>query len=76
MSKVIIYKQDSGLVAIVYPTPEAAELYGIHDIANKSVPAGKPYRIIEDSELPADRSHRDAWTVDDAELTDGVGGVQ
>jgi hypothetical protein len=37
------------------------------------VPAGKPYKIIDAAELPADRSARNAWTVDEADLTDGIG---
>ena len=73
MSQVIIYKQDNGVVAIVRPTEEALAHYGIDAIAQKDVPPGKPYKIIDASELPADRSQRNAWTVDDTDLTDGVG---
>lgn len=104
MNKVIIYKQDSGVVAIVRPTAEAIEKYGIDAIARRDVPSPKtvydvptgifepdeltgeqrevmgprvvtyPYKIIDASEIPEDRSQRNAWTVDDAELTDGIGG--
>lgn len=73
MNQVIIYKQDNGVVAIIRPTEEALNLYGIEAIAAKDVPAGKPYKIMDASEIPSDRSQRNAWTVDDAELTDGVG---
>ena len=73
MNPVIIYKQDSGVVAIIRPTAEALALYGIEAIAQKDVPTGKPYKIIDASDIPADRSQRNAWTVDDADLTDGVG---
>ena len=73
MNQVIIYKQDNGVVAIVRPTEDAIALYGIEAIAQKDVPAGKPYKIIDASEIPACRSQRNAWTVDDADLTDGVG---
>jgi hypothetical protein len=73
MNQVIIYKQDNGVVAIIRPTEEAIALYGIKAIAEKDVPAGKPYKIIDASEIPTDRSQRNAWTVDDADLTDGVG---
>lgn len=73
MNQVIIYKQDNGVVAIIRPTQEALALYGIEAIAQKDVPTGKPYKIIDASEIPADRSQRNAWTVDDADLTDGVG---
>lgn len=71
--KVIIYKQDNGVVAIVRPTEEALAIYGIEAIAKKDVPAGKPYKIIDANEIPADRAQRDAWTVDEQDLTDGVG---
>ena len=73
MNQVIIYKQDSGVAAIIRPTQEALALYGIEAIAAKDVPAGKPYKIVDASEIPTDRSQRNAWTVDDADLTDGVG---
>ncbi len=73
MDRVIIYKQDSGVVAIVCPAPEALLNHGIEAIAKKDVPFGKHYKIIFRSDIPADRSNRDAWTVDDADLNDGVG---
>ena len=73
MNQVILYKQDNDVVAIMRPTEEALNLYGIEAIAAKDVPAGKPYKIVDATEIPSDRSQRDAWTVDDAELTDGVG---
>ena len=69
----IIYKNDDGSVAVIIPTPEALALYGIEAIAAKDVPAGKPYRIVSEADIPSDRSQRNAWTVDDADLTDGVG---
>ena len=73
MNPVILYKQDNGVVAIIRPTEEALALYGIEAIAQKDVPAGKPYKIVDASEIPTDRTQRSAWTVDDADLTDGVG---
>lgn len=73
MTKAVIYKQDNGVVAIVRPTEDALRSYSIDAIAQKDVPPGKPYKIIDATDLPQDRSQRDAWTVDDADLTDGVG---
>ena len=73
MSQVILYKQDNGVAAIIHPTEEALAIYGIEAIAQKDVPAGKPYKIIDASDIPTDRSPRNAWTVDEADLTDGVG---
>jgi hypothetical protein len=71
----IIYNQDNGVVAVIIPTPEALEQHGIQAIAIKDVPAGKPFKIVDAADIPSDRSDRDAWTVDEVDLTDGVGGV-
>jgi hypothetical protein len=70
--EVIIYKQDSGNVAVIAPTPEALAQYTIQEIAIKSVPTGKAFKIIDSSELPD--APQEAWVVDDADLTDGFGG--
>ena len=70
----IIYNQDNGVVAVIIPSPEALEQYGIQAIAQKDVPSGKRYKLVDAADIPSDRSDRDAWTVDEADLTDGVGG--
>lgn len=77
MSK-IVYKQDSGIVAILTPVlteinPSTGVEWTIEEIAAKDVPTGKKYKIVEDSDVSTDRAFRDAWTVDDSDLTDGVG---
>ena len=69
----IIYKNESGGVSILHPTDEALSFMTIDEIAKKDVPTGLPYKIVEDSEIPTDRTFRDAWTVDEATLIDGVG---
>ena len=74
MYQVIIYENEQGGVAIVRPTQEALEQHGIQAIAIKDVPAGKPFKIVDVSEIPTDRTERDAWAVDEADLTDGIGG--
>jgi hypothetical protein len=71
----IIYNQDNGVVAVIIPTPEALEQHGIQAIAIKDVPAGKKFKIIDAADIPSDRSQRDAWTVNEADLTDGIGGA-
>jgi len=58
----IIYKTTEGGVAVVIPTPEALETITIKEIADKDVPTGAEYHIVEDSEVPTDRTFRDAWT--------------
>ena len=71
--QVIIYNQDNGTPAVVMPTEEALQNHTILEIAVKDVPAGKPFKIVDSSELPQDVP-QEAWVVDDADLTDGVGG--
>jgi len=70
MKKRIIYKNDNGGVSILIP---AASDITIEEIAAKDVPTGKPYKIVDVSEIPSDRTARDLWDVDEADLTDGVG---
>ena len=72
MNQVIIYNQDNGIPAVVMPSQEAMQRFGIMAIAIKDVPAGKPFKIMDASELPQDVP-QEAWIVDDADLTDGVG---
>lgn len=73
MNQRIIYRTDEGGVAIIVPTPEALAQYSIEVIALKDVPAGKPFKIVDVSEIPSDRTFRNAWEVDETILTDGVG---
>ena len=73
MTQRIIYPTNDGGVAVIVPAPETLEQYGIEAIALKDVPAGKPFKIVDTADVPSDRTFRDAWEVDPATLTDGVG---
>jgi hypothetical protein len=72
MNKRIIYQNDGG-VAVIVPSPNCLQEHTIEEIAAKDVPAGKPYKIVDVSDIPSDRTFRNAWTVNEADLTDGVG---
>jgi hypothetical protein len=74
MTQVIIYNQDNGIPAVVMPTQEALDQHGIMAIAIKDVPAGKKFKIIDADQLPQNVP-QEAWRIDEALLTDGVGGV-
>ena len=69
--KRIIYKKDDSVVSIIVPVTESG--LTVEQIAKKDVPTGLKYKIVEDSVISSDRSFRNAWEVDEAELTDGVG---
>lgn len=60
--KRIIYPNEQGGVCVIVPTPEALESMSIEEIATKDVPQGIEYKIIDASELPSDRTFRNAWT--------------
>jgi len=60
MNSRIIYPNDDGGVSIIVPAPECG--LTIEEIAAKDVPAGKPFEIIDVSEIPLDRTFRGAWT--------------
>jgi hypothetical protein len=75
MSQVIIYNQDNGIPAVVVPTQEALDAHSILEIAVKDVPAGKQFKIINAEELEGlQNTPQEAWRIDEALLTDGVGG--
>jgi hypothetical protein len=113
MDQRIIYKNDTGGVAIIIPCDCGMTIQEIaaKDVPDKTVfvqtgvailtqddlderpglwdgsgynvgdeyPTGnhvtskRPYKIVDASEIPTDRQWRDFWTVDEADLTDGVG---
>ena len=71
--KRIIYKNLDNSVSIIVPSDDALQIMSIEDIAKKDVPTGYKYKIVDVSEIPSDREFRNAWSIDEAELTDGVG---
>ena len=59
--KRIIYKNPDNSVSIIIPTDEALQSMTIEQIALKDVPANTPYKIVDVSEIPTDRTFRNAW---------------
>ena len=59
MIQLIIYPNDNGGVCILTPASECG--LTIEEIAAKDVPAGKPYKIVDVADIPADRTFRNAW---------------
>ena len=57
--KRIIYSNPDGTVAIIIPTGELP----IKEVAKKDVPTGVPYEIVDASEIPSDRTFRNAWVM-------------
>jgi len=55
----IIYQNSEGGVSVIIPT-ESVEL------ALKDVPEGTPYEIVEEADIPSDRTFRNAWVANGA----------
>ena len=60
MSQRIIYETEEGGVAVIIPAPECG--LTIEEIAAKDVPEGVNYHIVDVSEVPSDRTFREAWS--------------
>lgn len=58
--KRIIYPTPEGGVAILIPTGELP----LEEVARKDVPDGVQYKIIDATDVPTDRTFRDAWEAD------------
>jgi len=67
----IVYKESNGNVCVISPAANWSQDMEI--LAQKDVPTGLKYLIVEDSFVPSDRTFRNAWEISDDELTDGVG---
>lgn len=59
MNQRIIYQTDEGGVAVIVPADCGLT---IEEIAAKDVPAGKPFEIVDVTDIPEDRTFRGAWT--------------
>jgi hypothetical protein len=59
--KRIIYKNPDNTVSIIVPSDEALQSMTIEQIALKDVPANTPYKIVDVSDIPTDRTFRNAW---------------
>jgi len=59
--KRIIYQSESGGVAVIIPTESV-------DLALKDVPEGVAYEIVEEADIPSDRTFRGAWVANGAAI--------
>ena len=59
--KRIIYKTVEGGVAVIVPTSEWLESHSIEELAAKDVPAGVEFQIVDVTDIPSDRTFRNAW---------------
>lgn len=70
MAKLVIYKIESGGFGILYGA-DGSDL-PIDEVARKDCPAGSPFVIVDEEELPSSSYYADAWSVNFDE-PDGYG---
>ena len=61
MNQRIIYTKPDGGIAIIIPAAGCG--LSIEEIATKDVPQGLQYFIVDASEIPTDRTFRNAWEI-------------
>ncbi len=70
MSSVIIFPTGAGGIAIIYPnwserlSADETDDAILNRTRVQAVPSGVPYLIMPAATVPAERTHRDAWTAD------------
>ena len=67
---VIIWTEDDGKVSICHPASTYSK--SLDELAKKVVPSGKSYKIIAQSDIPNDRTFRDAWKENGTRVTEDV----
>ena len=70
-NKIVIYNDKENRLVVLVPSTKCG--LTLEQIAKKDVPTGTKYKIVDRSFLPSDGDFRNAWEIDEAELTDGVG---
>lgn len=64
MAKRIIWQRPGGGLSVKTPSKKYTTTDDLIRIANRDIPKGIKYKIIEDTDLPSDRDFRDAWEGD------------
>jgi hypothetical protein len=57
----VIYPNDEGGVSVIHPSPSCSSI----DKMIEAVPAGKPHQVVNASDIPTDRTYRNAWTFEE-----------
>ncbi len=75
MANVIVTENSVGKVSVIYPTEQALSKYTIKTLAEKDVPEGDAFWILDSSELPQNHVFFEAWEIDKDESgePDGYG---
>ena len=64
ITKRIIYPNDEGGESIVVPSPNTS--LSLAEIEARVVPTGKSRQTVDVTDIPTDRTYRDAWTYEES----------
>ena len=64
ITKRIIYPNDEGGVSIVVPSPNTS--LSLAEFEARVVPTGKSRQTVDVTDIPTDRTYRDAWTYEES----------
>lgn len=64
----IIFKNTDNSIGIIAPSEKLLQVYDINTIAQKNVPYNLSYWIVNDIDIPTDRTLRGAWEADEVTL--------
>ena len=59
----IVEQNPDKSIVIISPSDQALEQHGLVAIAMKDVFNGNPFWIVEEKDIPKDRTFRDAWEI-------------
>lgn len=62
--KKIVFQNKDKTIGIHNPSPRILNILSLIEVGEKSTPKGLPFWIVDEFEIPSDRSNRDAWELD------------
>jgi len=63
--EIILFRKDDNSIGYIY---SGSEFHSLEEIAVLDVPKGAEWKIIDEEELPADKTFRDAWVWNDGKV--------
>lgn len=70
----IIYQNKDESVSVLIPGQEVLDIVGLKAIAEKDTPQNLPYWLVNDTDIPSDRTDRNRWILENMPEPDGFGG--
>jgi len=74
MKNRIIYENEDKTISVLIPVQEVMDTVGLQAIAEKDVPTNLPYWLVEETDIPSDRTNRNLWIAENMPEPDGFGG--